>query len=344
MKNRLIEEDIVKIFGKLNIDLKCLNNSSVLIVGVTGQIGTNLAYTLSHLRKLYNLNLSVIGIARNSEKGENLRKLNLIDTFVHQDICKLIDKSKFSTEVDYIFHCAAITNSSLMISHPVDVITIAVNGTKNILDFAKEKKCKSFVYLSSMEIYGVTNKNEVNETDLGYIDLTSVRSCYPESKRMAEQLCIAYFNQYGLPIKIARLAQTFGAGTSKDDPRVYGQFVRSVMNQENIVLHTEGNSRGNYCYSMDAISALLTLLVTGKNGEIYNVANSKASVTIREMAEILGKEYELEVIVNVPVNDQNSKYPPKVGYILNTDKIKELSWEPTYEILDFYKRMIASNE
>lgn len=83
-----------------------------------------------------------------------------------------------------------------------------------MLRLATDKKVKSMVFISSMEMYGSFNNSDFlcTEEKIGYIDPLKVRSNYPEAKRMCENLCIAYSNEYGVPVKIARLSQTFGAG------------------------------------------------------------------------------------------------------------------------------------
>jgi nucleoside-diphosphate-sugar epimerase len=84
-----------------------------------------------------------------------------------------------------------------MVNNPVEVMDVAVDGTRNILNLAR--RSKSVVFLSSMEVYGQVEKSEVYEDDLGYIDLSIPRSSYPESKRFCEALCTAYYKQYGIP-------------------------------------------------------------------------------------------------------------------------------------------------
>lgn len=130
-----------------------------------------------------------------------------------------------------------------MVTKPVETICVAVDGTRNILELAKENDVKSVVYISSMEVYGSPDASlpYVSENDYGYVDILNVRSCYPEGKRMCECLCTSYAHEYNLPIKIARLAQTFGAGVSKNETRVFAQFARSLINEEDIILHTKEN-------------------------------------------------------------------------------------------------------
>ena len=91
------------------------------------------------------------------------------------------------------------------VKEPVETISSIFDGTRNVLDFAKEMKVKSMVYLSTMEVYGIPSVDKVSENDYGYLDLSSVRTCYPEAKRLAENLCVSYLSEYGVPVKIARL-------------------------------------------------------------------------------------------------------------------------------------------
>lgn len=160
--------------------------------------------------------------------------------------------------------------------------------------------------------------DKVDENDCGIIDIMNARSCYPMGKRMAENLCFNYFYQYGLPVKIARLAQTFGAGILETDNRVFAQFARSVINKKNIVLHTDGSSIGNYCYSADAILGLILILLNGTNGQAYNVVNEESTMTIRQMAELVatrvaGGQLQLSMRFLKPIYT-GMPYPAKTSY------------------------------
>ena len=188
----------------------------------------------------------------------------------------------------------------------METIDSIYSGSKTILEFAKSKKVSGLVYLSSMEVFGVTdaNKEVIFEQDLGYLDILNVRSSYSESKRLVECMCKSYAEQYGLNVKVARLAQTFGAGISKNENRVFAQFARSAIRGEDIVLHTKGDSMGNYCYTTDVIKAIILLLQKGEKGQSYTVVNENSSMTIYQMAELVAKEI---------ANDKNVEFKVKVS-------------------------------
>lgn len=331
-KNRLedtvtavAKSDIEDVLEDKNICWEELRCSIVLITGANGLIGSALVRTLQEANERYDLNINIIAHTRQTY-GDIRNDINLAVT------------------PDYIFHCASITKSSEMVSNPVDVMEVAIIGTRNVLNLASISNIKSIVFLSSMEVYGDMGKGEVYENDLGYIDLSIPRSSYPESKRCCESLCTAYYNQYNVPVKIARLARTFGVGVHQADTRVFAQFARSAVNGLDIELHTKGKSIGNYCYISDAIRGLLILLLKGENGQAYNIANPDASMTIRQMAELVADKVcggKIEVVVNVPEDIKERGYLHDVGFVLNIDKIKKLGWWPKYGLCEMYKRMIA---
>ena len=231
-----------------------------------------------------------------------------------------------------------------MIEKPVETLLISVEGTKNILNFAQEKKCASVVYISSMEVYGAFNESkEVREENLGYIDHLKVRSNYPESKRLCENMCVAYYTEFGVPVKIARLAQTFGAGILPGENRVFAQFARSAMQGKDIVLHTKGQSEGNYCYTRDCITGLLTILLKGTNAEAYNVSNPRTHTTIAEMANLVAEKIadgKIKVVFDIP-EDNTFGYAADTKMKLNSDKLQALGWKPEVGLEEAYRRMMG---
>ena len=317
--------------------------TTYLITGVTGMIGGLVMQKILYSEEYILGNVKIIAIVRNASKFHDIYcEMDCKNVVViEQDICKEIC---INENVDYIIHCAASTQSAFMVSNPIEVADGIMLGTRNILEYAKRKNIKSMVYLSSMEVYGVVeNDNRRTENELGNICLTEARSCYPLAKRMAEHYCNIYFKEYNVPVKVARLAQTFGEGVSPTDNRVYMQFAKAVVDRTDIVLKTDGKSIGNYCDSGDVIKAIFLLLDKGENGEIYNVVNENNTMSIREMAELVVKNFsegKIQILVK-PENRGVTGYAPNTSLRLSSEKIEKLGWKPEKDIISMYENIIA---
>lgn len=288
----------------------------------------------------YDLNNRVVAQVRNPQKAKKVFDGYEGITYCVGDVRDIIS---YPGNVDYVIHAASETKSKNMIDFPVETLWTALSGAKNLLDFACEKKIEKMVFLSSMEAFGSVDGNQrTSEEKLGYIDLRKVRSCYPESKRMIENMCVCYSSEYGVPVTIARLAQTFGAGVSSEDTRVFAQFAHSAMTGEDIVLHTAGTSCGNYVYTADAATAIFTLLKKGISGECYTVANETSSMRIKDMAELVANcvaDGKIRVVVDIPA-DKQFGYAPDVKLKLDASKLRSLGWKPQINLEESYKRLI----
>lgn len=311
--------------------------SRYLITGATGYIGSML------LKRIVEEGNEAEVIVRNSA-----RFMYRNDPDVKVIVADITDEesvSAISGVYDYIIHCAAPTESAYMVSNPVEVIKAIVNGTENILNMAYRCDIKSMVYLSSMEIYGqmkCLNGKRTTENELGYIDVTNVRNCYPIAKLMAENICHSYYKEYGVPVKIARLAQTFGRGIRPNEKRVFAQFADAVHAGSDIVLHTNGTSMGNYCDIDDAVEAILFILINGKNAEAYNVVNEKNTMSIRDMAELVAEKIakgNIQVVYDIQESDK-SKYAEETGLKMSGEKLRKLGWEAKVGLKEMYEKML----
>lgn len=325
-----------------DFDIKCLKDSRILITGATGLIGKAIALNLVELSERFDCGIQLILVVRDKEKLDSKLK-NLIGVNVFVCECDMVDFSWVEFSVDYIIHCASITSSRLMVDSPVEVILTNVLGTNNILNFAKKVSAKSVVYLSSMEVYGFTSVEvKLKEDDLQYLNPIALRSSYPESKRMAENLCVAFNSEYGVPTKIVRLAQTFGKGVAYDDSRVFGEFARCAVQGKDIVLFTDGTSKRMYLDIEDAVTGILVVLFKGENGCAYNIANKETYCSITEMANLVA-----DTICNNKINvkhqlDANkaSCFSPAHKFNLDVDKIERLGWRACTNLVNMYKEMI----
>ena len=309
-----------------SIDWDRLSDRSILVTGATGEIGREIVKTLLFVEKEKHLGLKIFCLARSKEKAERLFGSFLS---VYPEILRFVygSISSFTLDepVDCIIHTASPTASAFFVTNPVETIQTIVEGTFHTLEFARKKSVSSLVFLSSMEIYGEVQSDNVREENLGKIALNVVRSSYPEAKRLAELLCFSYFEEYGVPSRIVRLTQTFGTHLSGKDNRVYAQFARAARRGENIILHTQGKTRRDYLYTIDAVRAILAILTRGQNGTTYNVSNPKSFLSIREMAE-LAASFNPKSQVQINEDDGKARgYAPTVEICLNNDRINALA-------------------
>lgn len=334
--NSVEKQDIQRCISLLKLTDQ-LNGSSFLITGGTGLIGSALIHLLSALDK----DVNIFAPVRNVEKAlsmfndDELNKISFFECDLSTyDYCKL-------DNVDYIIHCAAPTSSKFFVEKPVETAEIIIDVTKSLLSYAVKHKVKGFVYLSSLEVYGTLSDDtkEVSEDVQGYINPMSVRSSYPIAKRAAENLCCLYAKQYGVPAKVARLTQTTGAGISKDDNRVIVQFARLCAKGQDIVLHTNGESARPYCYITDAITAILYILLKGKAGEAYNVANEDTYISAKGMADYLRDNFNPAINVRVELDD-NMGYAPITKLKLSSEKLRRLGWSPSMGLREIFYNLI----
>lgn len=314
---------------------------SYVITGATGYIGSMLVKHIQEYKKETKITLLV----RDRLKAEIMfpEGVDILAT----DLADGAAMEKLRHKCDYILHCASVTKSAEMTAHPVEVTESIINVTQNVLKLAKQSRVKSMVYLSSMEVYGnieCPDGHRVTEKEVsqGAVELLASRSCYPLGKRMAENICYSYFKEYGVPVKIARLAQTFGHGILSTDTRVFAQFAQAVREGRDIVLHTSGKSMGNYCSIDDAMEGILTILKHGVNGEAYNVVNEQNTMTIRQMAEFVAEKIahgKIQVVYDIPVDNQYG-YAPDTGLQLSGKKLMALGWEPKEGLVDMYGQLI----
>ena len=340
--NEQLKKDLDELISQKNI-FSDFENSSFFITGSTGLIGSLLIKALLTYSRNNNANIKIYALCR-SEKKFN----TVFEDFIGTDLIPVfadlfdLDISKFDINIDYIIHGAAITTSKDMVEHAVETLDIAYVGTKQMLNLAKDKKVKSIVYLSSMEVYGVSdnNLNEVTETDLGYIDILSPRSSYSEGKRICECMCACYASEYSVHVKCARLAQTLGAGIDYNDTRVTAMFARSVVENKDIVLKTHGTTKRPIVYTTDAISGILTVLKNGKNGESYNIANKNTFCTIADTAKMISSEIANNKInVMFDIQEKNN-FAPDVILNLSSSKAERLGWAPKIDLKESYRRLI----
>ncbi len=304
-----------------------------LVTGATGLIGAAL------VRALAARGDAVIAAARNVGKARSMFGALKGVEIVEWDVARPLEAR---VSADCLIHAAAETASRGFVERPVETISTIVDGTRNVLEFARKAHVGKVVFLSTMEVYGVPTVDPVTEGDFGVLDSAAVRSSYPEAKRLAENLCAAYAKEHGVDVTIARLTQTFGPGVARGDTRVFAQFAEAVLEKRDIVLHTEGRTARCYCYIDDAVSAILTLAEKGAAGEAYNVANPETYCTIREMAEMLAAAHPPTRVVVDHAGAEGRGYAPEFRMRLSTAKLEALGWKPRTGLMEAFEGLVES--
>ncbi len=347
VKNHLhpyIYEDI-KTITDSNKNLPRLKNKTVFITGGSGFIAFYLVCALLIANDLYDSNTKIIALVRsrkNAEKkyGDLLNRSDL--ELIVQDVCTPIDCER----ADYVIHAASQASAYYFENDPAGTIDANLTGTANVLEYARKSKAESTLIVSSLKIYGeVRNgKNCISESDLGYIDIDNYKNCYAQGKRAAETLGCCYAKQYDMNVKIARPAYIYGPA-SIDDDRVWAQFIANVVRGQNILLKSNGAALRSFCYVTDTAEALLKILLDGKSGTPYNIANPDSDVTIRGFAKAVVKAFpELKLTLSF-ANPEDAKEPipspdSPTPEILNADALRKIGWNAQVDLTEGIRRSV----
>lgn len=335
--NKVLIDDIATFVSRFDLADR-VQDASFLITGGTGLIGSILTHCLLALNRNVHITLPIRNVEKAFSMFDSKEQKNL--TIITTDLISFLENLK--EPYDYIVHCASPTAGVYMEEHPAETYTLAIESTRLLLEYMRRYTVQSMIYVSSLEYYGQNMDDRwIKEDFLGYVDTTSSRSCYPLGKRSAEYLCTAYAKEYAVPAKIARPTQTFGAGISPEDNRVFAQFAKSVIRGKDIVLHTTGLSAKPYCYTIDCVSAILYILLRGEKGEAYNVANEDTYISIRDMAYFLRDKFAPDINVQIEQHD-NIGYAPITKLHLSTEKLRNLGWKNHYDLTEMYSRLLES--
>jgi dTDP-glucose 4,6-dehydratase len=340
--HHLIAEDGRRIAASWPIPTDELENSRIAISGATGLIGQHLVAVLLGLNERFGLGLQITAL------GRNLARLH--QAFPETQIAKragAIDNPDSWPAATHLVHAASPATPKLFAEDLVGVVRANVLGTMAALDSAR-KSGAHVTLVSTMEIYGQTASIDgdvvLREGTIGALDPFELRSAYPESKRLAENLLVGYAEQYGVRSDSVRVSHTYGPGTKPDDDRVQVGFMKQAVAGEPIVLRSDGKLRRSYTYAADSAAAIVAVLSTaGQRGkpQAWNVADNNNRISIRELAEASlraagRREDELRFELD-GTKGLWAKTPS--GTFLDTSKLESLGWKPQFYLAKGLNRM-----
>lgn len=344
---KFINKDMDEIISAKDIPFYILKGKTVLVTGATGMLAYYFCCVLMHLNIKLNYNIKVLALVRNKEKAikkfSGFLSSHYFELLV-QDICTPICYKK---KVDYILHAAGGASPKYIQGDPLGIIKANTLGTMNIIEFARKNEVINILYTSTREVYGkIDGKTEIKELDMGILDHSLSRACYPESKRMAEQILISAEKMYSIPYTIARIAHVYGPGMDIDnDGRVMSDFISDAVHSRDITLNSDGRAERAFCYLSDATIALFLVLLRGEKNSIYNVANEKEPMIIKDIAKLITQlcsQKNIKVVLK-PTLD-NGSYCDYVRTALDTKKIESIGWSPQVSLSEGIKRTLTTFE
>lgn len=320
--------------------VKLLEGKSFLITGATGLIGMCLIDAIMFAND-HGANITIYAVGRDRNKAENRLGEYFKDEhfhFIEQDVRHPLP-SNFS--VDYIIPLASNTHPLAYSQYPIETIEINVKGAEFALKKAEECNA-TILYPSSVEVYGNAIGDEAfNEDYTGKLNLSNARSCYPESKRLSEALCLSYLAEKNVKVKIVRLSRIFGPTMFANDTKASSQFIIKALNGEDIVLKSKGDQYFSYTYVADAVSAILHVLLMGEVGQSYNIANDNCNVLLKEFAQACANIAGTKVIFDLPNNLERAGYSVATQAILNIERLKSIGFIPNFNFKNAIERTIS---
>ncbi len=344
MTQTIIKQDIESIVKRIKKESRLLEGKTLLISGGAGFLGSYIIATIHKLNKdvlkkrckVISIDNFITGTKRRIVKEMQDKNFK----FIEGDVTKPLH---IKGEVDYIIHAAGLASPVYYQKYPMETIESAIYGVKNLLEIARQKKAKSFLYFSSSEIYGDPDPKFIPtpETYRGSVSSIGPRSCYDESKRLGETICMVYHSLYRTPVKIVRPFNVYGPGMLPNDYRVVPNFISKALEKKPLPVHDVGSQTRTFCYISDAIVGFLKVLLSKDNGQVYNVGNDKNEISMLGLATIIKKLFNGKV--DIKTVSYPKRYPQDEPKRRRPDltKIKsKLHYKPLVDLEDGLGRVI----
>jgi dTDP-glucose 4,6-dehydratase len=236
--------------------------------------------------------------------------------------------------VDWVFHCASPASPRDYLEWPIHTLKVGAIGTLRALGLAKAKGA-GFVLTSTSEVYGDPKVHPQPESYWGNVNPVGPRGVYDEAKRYGEAMATAYHRTHGIPIRIARIFNTYGPRMRAGDGRAVPTFIQQALRGEPLTVHGDGSQTRSLCYVDDLIEGIYRLVLSDLAGPV-NLGNPE-EVTILELAQLIrdlvGGRSEIVYLAR-PVDDPELRCPD-ISLARRT-----LRWEPSVQLEEGLKHTI----
>lgn len=332
-------KDIVEITEYLEKKIESISGT-YLITGATGFIGR---YTIDTLVSLFDrgYDISVYALTKSVDTAYSYWK--------DVDCVKIIDWSMDNSfpdnilGVDYLIHTAAMTEMVTFSQNSFDVIYYNVLGTIRCCEWLVHHEVKNGLLLSSGIVYGnLLNGENIKEDRIGLLPSMNPRACYAESKIASEYFFSCLAEQYDVPVSVCRLFSVYGPGMSLNGGNVFSDLYKDAIFGKKIVIKGNGTPVRNFCYISDVITAIFTILIKGSRNTEYNIGSKTENYSIKDLARILGKMFNIEYVLE---NNVDTMLSMDSIQIPNVDRLVDLGWQSYISLSDGIRRMkIYNNE
>jgi len=306
-----------------------LGERRILITGGAGFIGSHLCdRLLANGHDVLCVDNFYTGSRRNVHHVLDNARFELM----RHDVC-----FPLYVEVDQIYNLACPASPIHYQFDPVQTTKTSVHGAINMLGLAKRVKAK-ILQASTSEVYGDPSVHPQTEDYWGNVNPIGPRSCYDEGKRCAETLFFDYYRQHRLPIKVARIFNTYGPRMHPNDGRVVSNFIVQALQNNDITIYGDGNQTRSFCYVDDLVDGLIRLMES--SDEVTGPINlgSPSEFTVRELAQTIidltGSKSKL-VYRPLPTDDPRQRQPD----ISRAEEL--LNWRPTLALREGLVKTIA---
>ncbi len=312
-----------------------LRNKTFLITGSKGIVGSGIIKWILYENRIHGMNARIIASTRNPE-----RLPGYIEPGDAIEFCEFGKEEGqcAGRKIDYILHAAAPTSNRVFKAQPVESLKVILDETGKMLEMAKAHKA-TMLYFSSSEAYGTPTLDQpIFEKYVGAIDSMDTRSCYSLGKKAAELLCRSYYEEYGVDVRIIRPTVILGLWQPYDSVKVEAEILRCVLEGKNFVMKSDGSTKKSVIYSLDAVSAALTVLFKGSAGEAYNATNPSTYCSVKERAVKTIEKFNPSICIERELTDTSvaQGYLPKHMLLEDIEKIKALGWRPLADMDDIY--------
>lgn len=321
--------DDIQTVASFDFPWQNLSGKNILVTGATGMVCSTF---VEILMSRHNQDFHVYASGRSEDKVKTIFAKYRDNPFFHFLKYDVREQLTCNIQFHIIIAGAGVASPQLYATDPVSVMKSNFNGVDNLLSYGISHGLERFLYVSSGEIYGEGDGRVFDEDYSGYVNCATLRACYPSAKRATETLCIAYGYQYGIDVRIARPCHIYGPNFTESDKRVYAQFIRNVLADEDIVMKSTGEQFRSWCYVADCASAMIYILLCGERGQAYNIADDSSNISIKALAEMIAEIGRKRVIVEMPSETEKAGFNIVTKSVFSTSKLHNLGWKPMHNM------------